>query len=929
MKKFFQSLYGWIILCVALGGCQNLLDPPEQAAVPQGRGRVAVNIGVSAASGSARTLAPDPSAFAKYTLSFSGPAVVDPVEATPGVAREVELPIGGWTITATGYAGNGTEVAEGSAELTVKSGDNDGVDIILSPLLGIANGTFAYAITRGNRKPSGREFVISTVEGEIVAEIELWDSPTSSTTSWKTSLAPGEYLVRIRLSYWSFVGLTEVLHIYSGLTTSLSREFTSFDYSETVTDFDLTGLVTAPVTWAAPVRTFPWTNQYAYTSGNAGTQVKWYQDTSEIIDSGILFAADTVYKAVVDLKTSSDMFSFSGVPSNRFEHAGASLVVNNANSGTVTITFLPTAKDSVDAIVLSPASPSLLQGGTQQFSAEVTGTAAGGGAIIPPQTVSWSVSGNQSSGTFITQDGGYLTVATDESAAALTVRATPRAAPSQYGEAMVSVASGGLIEIDDASKLAKIGVDSAYPLGGTYKLTANVTLPNDWTPLGSSAAPFFGVFDGDNKKITAQGFSTSGNYKGIFGYVKGISAKAELKNLAIESSVNSSTVATTTSYAGLLVAYAENAEISGITLSGSFVFSSQYVGGIVGLLKGSALENSSSSLDMTITGRSSYETNCAGGFVGSMEGNVEILNCHNTGAVGLTVSGSNDYCGGIFGGYQFIGSIKIEGCSSTGAIEALSKDSSYGDVVAGGIAGYIQGGSMIKNCWAEGNVFASSEGVFGATGGGIAGHNSAGISQSYFNGTVTATGTTKGYAGGIAGRQQGTIEDCWSHGQVTGINAAGGIVGVMRTTPTFDLRRSYSTSTITLTDSAATIDGAGGIVGANQTSGYYIAPIIGCVALNSTVSGGAGAVMHRVAGRSPSDGLSNNYAWSGMTVSPGSGDYTPDIGANKVDGADAGQLNQAFYEGLGWDFFGIWAMDASGYPKLQWQTTEISRSPLQ
>jgi hypothetical protein len=65
-----------------------------------------------------------------------------------------------------------------------------------------------------------------------------------------------------------------------------------------------------------------------------------------------------------------------------------------------------------------------------------------------------------------------------------------------------------------------------------------------------------------------------------------------------------------------------------------------------------------------------------------------------------------------------------------------------------------------------------------------------------------------------------------------------------------------------------------------------------------------------------------------MTTTTG-GTYAPDIGADKKDGADiAVQPSQAEYAALGWDFTSVWAMDSYGYPKLQWQTTELPRAPL-
>ena len=56
-------------------------------------------------------------------------------------------------------------------------------------------------------------------------------------------------------------------------------------------------------------------------------------------------------------------------------------------------------------------------------------------------------------------------------------------------------APGGLIPINNAVDMAKIGNDGGFPLTGKYELKDNITLSN-WTPIGTSTNPFTGSFDG-------------------------------------------------------------------------------------------------------------------------------------------------------------------------------------------------------------------------------------------------------------------------------------------------------------------------------------------------------------------------------------------------------------------------------------------------
>jgi hypothetical protein len=847
----------------------------------------------------------------------------------------------------------------------VASGGTESVDILLTPKTGGANGSLSYQIQINFAIEEATAF-ITTPEGEAVDSFGVIYGDTGFggtggyTNQGSRPLPPGEYQIRLRIQqrrYYItnpaiYAGFTEVFHIYSGLATVLPfKNFVLADFSEAISDLDLTDLVTPPVAWASPVHTFAGTDQY---SG----LVYWYESDGVTPVSGRdIFAVNTVYKAVVRLETKTG-YNLIGVAENSFAHDNATSVVNEEDAGIdtsqvghvygyVTITFPATDSPAVTSVTVTPSTATVLQGGQQSFSAVVAGE-LGGNSYTTPQDVTWSVSGNSSTGTNITS-AGLLTVATDEAASTVTVRATPIADTAfTSGEATVTVTPlATYIEIDDATELAQIGVDTEnYPLGGKYKLMANLTLA-DWVPLGSNTAPFLGIFDGNNKTITLQSFASaalSGNsYLGIFGYIAGSSSesRAELKDLAIASSVADTSTASTGPAVGLLAGYVTNADISNITLSGTLGFQSAdvsiTVGGIAGIASsGVYVEDCNGSVAMNITAGSQGAT--VGGFAGSIAG--DIINCHATG--NITVSAASAiYCGGIAG--TLTGT--IEKCSFIAtSINATVTVDTYAQPHVGGIAGSISGNSSsITGCWAEG-IISGTAPSNNVRVGGVGGDLAAGgkIAQSYFNGTVNSvsnhsTATSKrGYAGGIAGviANYAAIEDCWSHGKVNGDNTAGGIAGMHQNPYPSYIRRCYSTSEVTRTvTTESTTVGAGGISGTNRNTTDVNTTIISCAALNSKISGVGSTYIHRIVGRTDAGVLTgNNHAWSGMTIDSGSATYTADIGADKVDGATlAAQPVQTFYEGLGWDFTattGVWEMDSSGYPKLQWQAAEIARSPL-
>jgi hypothetical protein len=102
----------------------------------------------------------------------------------------------------------------------------------------------------------------------------------------------------------------------------------------TVTAFDLTALITKPAHGASPVTTISTSGTAQYTGS-----VEWMENAYDTPHTGV-FAAGTIYKAVVTL-TASSGYTFTGVAENSFTYTGA-VVTNAADSGVVTLIFKAT-----------------------------------------------------------------------------------------------------------------------------------------------------------------------------------------------------------------------------------------------------------------------------------------------------------------------------------------------------------------------------------------------------------------------------------------------------------------------------------------------------------------------------------------------------------------------------------------------------------
>jgi hypothetical protein len=193
----------------------------------------------------ARTAAPaiDGTTFSTYTLSFDkdGGGTVPDVNLTPStISQAVALPVGTYTVTVTAYVSE-TAIAEGSAAgVVVADNQNTPVSLIMGPKTGGAQGTLSYSIT----VPSGvsGELRITTPTGEAVSGVSPVSLTAGQGNTGNKSLDPGYYRVQAALTKGgTSAGHTEVVHIYTGLTSTLTKVFEDGDFEAGGTPDELMG----------------------------------------------------------------------------------------------------------------------------------------------------------------------------------------------------------------------------------------------------------------------------------------------------------------------------------------------------------------------------------------------------------------------------------------------------------------------------------------------------------------------------------------------------------------------------------------------------------------------------------------------------------------------------------------------------------------
>ena len=327
------------------------------------------------------------------------------------------------------------------------------------------------------------------------------------------------------------------------------------------------------------------------------------------------------------------------------------------------------------------------------------------------------------------------------------------------------------ILISTPEQLASIGVDSAYPLNGSYVLAADLDLSGyaSWTPIGTYAAPFTGTFDGQGHVISHLTIDDLLAYGGLFGRV---SATGVIKNLGLE-------------------------QVS-IRISGG-VDGSCYVGGIAGQMGGnvgSTAQLRNCYVSGSITAQLSSGNLYLGGLAGELD--ADVSDCFNMaslsgGAGSSTLQSNRLYMGGVAGMIDtyLTDPYVVERCFNEGSLTPSATQSA---AYVGGVVGYLSTRVVFRQCYNTAAVWMSPRSYCGRSAylGGIAGFSDSSLSDCYNLGDVGVSSCSEAHyemaCGGIVGMyalgesgQEYQIANCYNAGKVIartyGTGYAGGIVG--------------------------------------------------------------------------------------------------------------------------------------------------------
>jgi hypothetical protein len=262
------------------------------------------------------------------------------------------------------------------------------------------------------------------------------------------------------------------------------------------------------------------------------------------------------------------------------------------------------------------------------------------------------------------------------------------------------------------------------------------------------------------------------------------------------------------------------------------------------------------------------------------------------GTISLSAMGTSVLHGGGIAGWSADTDIINCGVYSTGTI-TITGTLGY-SLGIGGIAGAISGTGTISGSYASLNFVVSNSGTHLDVGGIVKGGDvSSLVENCYFAGAISVSGTSNARLGGIAVGNVDTAA-CYAAGTLSNTNNITG--GYLAT---------------------------GGIYAGHNRS------VTNSAALQSAVSDNSnrlGRVQnYEEAAGTPTITLTNNYAYSGMTLN---GNTVADNATDPEDSqnglgksAAALKAQSTYLTDLGWDFTDVWEMGPSSYPYpiFKWQ----------
>ena len=325
---------------------------------------------------------------------------------------------------------------------------------------------------------------------------------------------------------------------------------------------------------------------------------------------------------------------------------------------------------------------------------------------------------------------------------------------------IVAGASASVLAEDEEGNSATVAVGDLTQ--NAVVVADTMTLPDDWTGIGTSGNPYTGTFHGNGHSIAVHGS------KGVFG----VTSNANIYDTQVTGTMTVGDTNVTDVESG-------------------------YIGALVSHMRGGTIENCQSSVTMTVSAsNTTINSNAVYILVGGLVGYGEVA-----GQVGTITQSTN------------AGAITVTGeVHSVGGIVGTMGDSSDITLAMGdGKNGYtaLTNGSKITDCINTVAITVNHD-TTPARVGGIVGLSQVPISEVGNEGAITENKSTSGAdttcVGGILGNGAGSLRNAYNIATVKGAKYVGGMVG--RINNDYTINNAFNTGEISADNSFA-----GGILG--------------------------------------------------------------------------------------------------------------------
>jgi hypothetical protein len=697
VKGFISAAAVFAALFV-LAACDSGL--PVQPAPGQAPAAGTLRITLSDGRGAARTLYPA-AAFDRCTLHFAPGFALDAglipadITVTGGSTAEVELALGAWTITATGFVG-GTAVASGVKTIGIADFSGGVTIAVTTPAVG--QGTLSFSVTWPDFSATWPDLTVETA----VLSLSRADGTGGSITRNLTAIPAGTiscdagfYLLTIQVQGGESTAVIrkETVHVYPGCVTESVYDFDAYDFVESVTGINSIPLLVctgSQITLDGSVEPFYATNKTIVWTlkDDGGTGASLSGNTLTCVNAGTITLNAVISRAIASGDDYSRDFTVYIMPTSSANLRNRTdLVPTDGN-----IIFI-TSQEELAAINSDISNPAKNNGRNAYIllnDITLTGTWAPIGNAGNPFGGRLYGAGHTIAGITLSNDG--------------------------------NIADNGLFGYTDGAIMSDITLEIA-----NNDLTLS-PVTTSWNSVGilAGTAKDSQVYcvtlapgSGGHLKVTKSGFYLT--LGGIAGSLTGSSA-------AIVDCVSSINVTGNSSHNG-------------------------HTGGIAGHNDGTIETSSSGGIVFGTTDVNSDDAG-TGGITGSNSGT--IYRCSVSGEVVASGPAGRLNCGGITGTNSGSGAV-IEQCFTNASSIRFSLISGTGYAYIGGIAGFNINGK-IRNCYSRATIrgyndYAYSGGIVGRN------RYTGTIDSSYFSGTLTSGNTVSGLVGTNVDNNQSTIKN--------------------------------------------------------------------------------------------------------------------------------------------------------------------------